>query len=107
MRRSLDARRRAIVRALTRATDRRGDDQTTDTVADLVVQVDRLSRHVDEMRTGAVASADLPAADPADDEDVPEHPTVPPLTPAKVSDHAFDVLLGVARSGTDTGSDAR
>src|SRR5205085_4180811 len=93
MRRSLESRRRAIVRALTDSADRNDDVALTDTVADLVVQGDRLSHHVDEMRTGAVVPAGLPAARRR--ARGTRHPTLTPLS-------RNDLLTGAADYSLDT-----
>jgi hypothetical protein len=71
-------------------------------VADLVVEVGRLSRHVDDMRARRVPPADLPTLDPDDDGEVVSRATVPPVTADRVSDRAFDILLGDAPGGTGT-----
>jgi hypothetical protein len=98
----LEARRRSIIRAF-RAGGRASE--RTDEIKLLQQTVTALSRRVDEL-TGelralqhgaAIRSAPAFVASEeahADEEPVAGRVSVPPITPARISNQAFDVLLG-------------
>jgi hypothetical protein len=96
----LDLRRSAIIRAF-RATTR--DDDS----AVLRRRVDALAARVDELATELAAlRCTVEPAPPvstggtiAGEEAPAPRITVPPVTPAKISDQALDVLLGTVRAG--------
>jgi hypothetical protein len=99
----LDTRRRAIARAFRAAA--RGDDRPArndmaelkQTVDGLQQRVEELAKQLEELRGPRdVAMLDrLPIIPPPpEDEAPPGRVAVPPVTPAKISNQAFDVLLG-------------
>ena len=96
----LDSRRRAIARAF-RATAR-ADDVTVlnRRIDELSHQVDELSRAVDALRRPSAQPTVVhipvtPMQESAVDEEPPGgRVTVPPITAARISNQAFDVLLG-------------
>ena len=106
MKRDIESRRLAIIRALRgRVADvpaatvdsaTRGELGTlTETVSELATRVDELSRDLSVMRSSTVVRHHIPeTAHVADDDEPPSRASVPPVTAAKISDHAFDVLLG-------------
>ena len=107
----LDARRRAIVRAF-RAGGRASEH--TDEINRLQQSVTALNRRLDElsenmraMQHRAVVHT-VPPAIPADEAHADEEPiagrvSVPPITPATLSNQAFDVLLGAVSEASRPG----
>lgn len=113
MKRDLESRRLAIVRALrgrhlaaspasTAVAPPLVDEavsahmsELSETVSDLATRVDQLARDLSSLRSSAPVRHHIPELphDPDDDEPVARR-SVPPVTPAKISNHAFDVLLG-------------
>jgi hypothetical protein len=99
----LDSRRRAIARAF-RASSRADDVATLQqTVAGLAARVEELAREVEALRRLDAARAWAPAAN--DEEPPAGRVSVPPITPAKLSNQAFDVLLGTVPR--DVGAETR
>src|SRR4051794_21455980 len=99
----LDTRRRAIARAFRAAA--RGEQRPSarsdiatlrDTVAALERRVDELVREVEALRTPRQESMldRLPITTPPEDEAPAGRVAVPPVTAGKISNQAFDVLLG-------------
>jgi hypothetical protein len=105
MKRDIESRRLAIIRALrgreatrvpTAAPEVHGDlGVLTETVSDLATRVDQLSRDLSVLRSSTSMRHHIPEMPHVVDDDEPtSRASVPPVTAAKISDHAFDVLLG-------------
>src|SRR3954447_7731103 len=104
----LDTRRRAIARAFRAAS--RGEQWPSarsdiaalrDTIAALERRVDELTRQVETLRTPREVSMldRLPIAPPPPEDEPPAgRVAVPPVTAAKISNQAFDVLLGTVKN---------
>src|SRR5436853_4311695 len=114
----LESRRRAITRALRRATrsdDRPAPASDTDVdvtaleqrVTDLVERVDDLARIVEALQTTQPAL--IPVTSFVEDEPPAGRVSVPPVTPAKISTQAFDVLFGTvpSREADEVGAEPR
>ena len=87
----LDSRRRAIVRAF-RAGARADDVGALQrAVKTLTHRVEELAREVEGLRRPEVGHPQAPAPD---EEPPGGRVSVPPITPSRISNHAFDVLLG-------------
>jgi hypothetical protein len=116
VKKDLESRRVAIARALRGrerpsarpvvdpgpAADPAGDTDVRAAVTSLTQSLSALSRRVDELsqeladaRTATPARHHVPEMPAVVDEDEPvARASVPPLTAARMSEHAFDVLLG-------------
>jgi hypothetical protein len=67
----------------------------SETVSDLATRVDQLSRDLSSLRSTTPVRHHIPEMPHVADDDEPMTRTsVPPVIPAKISNHAFDVLLG-------------
>jgi hypothetical protein len=93
----LDSRRHAIARALRNATSSRASEaeltSLRSSVAALERRVEELAHEVAALRTSRASAPPIEFAH-FDDEPV-SRVAVPPVIPAKISNQAFDVLLGV------------
>jgi hypothetical protein len=70
-------------------------DALSNTVSDLATRVDELSRDFAVLRSNTTVRHHIPELPDVDEDDGPvTRASVPPVIPAKISDHAFDVLLG-------------
>ena len=100
----LDVRRRAIVRAFRTGSPitERADDihRLQQTVAALSRRLDELTEEVRAIRHGAAVRAVTPPTAAADEEPLAGRVSVPPITPATLSNQAFDVLLGAVTDGS-------
>ena len=106
LKRDIESRRLAIVRALRGRevvaaappvdSALRGDLGTlTETVSELASRVDELSRDLSVLRSSTAPRHHIPETPHVPDDDGPAiRASVPPVTAARISDHAFDVLLG-------------
>ncbi|MDX6286183.1 MAG: hypothetical protein QOG53_1668 [Frankiales bacterium] len=106
LKRDIESRRLAIIRALrgreavapgSTAVTEVPDDLgvLTETVSDLATRVDQLSRDLSVLKSSTVVRHHIPEMPHVVDDDEPiSRASVPPVTPAKISNHAFDVLLG-------------
>jgi hypothetical protein len=117
VRNDLESRRRAISRAL-RGAQRSAVPQPfgeQPDIAKLHRAIDSLNSRIDELasaveelrgRTVAPALDTIPSTPPpADDEPPASRISVPPITPARLSTQAFDVLLGTV--GVDVEPESR
>jgi hypothetical protein len=128
VRNDLESRRRAISRALRgasrpvpapqsdhqsgeqsdRQSDRHSEIATLHrAIESLAGRVDELGRAVEELRGRTVAPvlATIPVTPPpADGEPPASRVSVPPITPAKLSTQAFDVLLGTVDADVEAQS---
>lgn len=97
VRNNLELRRRAVARALRGANN---DERDASRIRVLRDEVDVLRRRVDELSRQVESMRQQPVIpmlhQPIDEEPPAGRAVVPPVTPARISNQAFDILLGTA-----------